>query len=226
VNTINSPEAVVAVSPEGSVSTEPPVALANQTTNVTFTCGGMGGPDNTFQWSHNGQDLSGETSPSLTITNITASDRGNYSCNVSNRAGFGASTSALLVGVEFVEEPMDMDVQSGEVVTLNCSITGSEPITYTWYKDGVRLEARRSSMLVFHPISSFDSGVYRCTALNAVNGLASRVFTVSVAVSRFPPESVNAPSLLGGVLGGVTAVVMGGFLVIAVFICYKVSAGP
>jgi hypothetical protein len=81
-------------------------------------------------------------------------------------------------------------------------------------------------MLVFHPISSFDSGVYRCTALNAVNGLASRVFTVSVAVSRFPPESVNAPSLLGGVLGGVTAVVMGGFLVIAVFICYKVSAGP
>ena len=49
---------------------------------------------------------------------------------------------------------------------------------------------------------------------------------ILVAVSRFPPESVNAPSLLGGVLGGVTAVVMGGFLVIAVFICYKVSAGP
>ena len=88
-------------------------------------------------------------------------------------------SSLFSVGVEFVEEPMDMDVRSGDIVTLNCSITGSEPITYTWYKDGVRLEARRSSMLVFHPISSFDSGVYRCTALNAVNGLASRVFTVS-----------------------------------------------
>ena len=74
---------------------------------------------------------------------------------------------------------MNMTVQSGDIVTLNCSITGSEPITYTWYKDGVRLEARRSSMLVFHPISSFDSGVYRCTAVNAVNGLASREFTVS-----------------------------------------------
>ena len=84
------------MSPEGSVSTEPPVALANQTTNVTFTCGGMGGPDNTFQWSRNGQDLSGETSPSLTITNITASAEGNYSCEVSNRAGFGSSISSLI----------------------------------------------------------------------------------------------------------------------------------
>ena len=84
------------MSPEGSVSTEPSVVLANQTTNVTFTCGGMGGPDNTFQWSCNGQDLSGETSPSLTIANITASDGGNYRCKVSNRAGFGSSTSVLI----------------------------------------------------------------------------------------------------------------------------------
>ena len=84
------------MSPEGSVSTEPSVVLANQTTNVTFTCGGMGGSENTFQWSRNGQDLSGETSPSLTITNITASAEGNYSCEVSNRAGFGSSISSLI----------------------------------------------------------------------------------------------------------------------------------
>jgi hypothetical protein len=226
VNLIESREAIVTVSPNNSVEVTPRIILAKQRTNVTFTCVADGGPGNSFQWFHNEQMLEGERNQTMSLTGIGKPNEGDYTCLVTNEAGFGSATSVLTVGIEFVEEPMNMTVQSGDIVTLNCSITGSEPITYTWYKDGVRLEARRSSMLVFHPISSFDSGVYRCTALNAVNGLASRVFTVSVAVSRFPPESVNAPSLLGGVLGGVTAVVMGGFLVIAVFICYKVSAGP
>ena len=86
------------VSPGDSVTVEPNPALLNQTDNVTFTCGAMGGPSNSFQWSHNGQDLSGETTSTLTPTNISASDDGNYTCTVSNSAGSGSDV-AMLIGM-------------------------------------------------------------------------------------------------------------------------------
>ena len=86
------------MSPEDSVTVEPSPALLNQTDNVTFTCVAMGGPGNSFQWSHNGQDLSGETTSTLTLTNISTSDDGNYTCTVSNSAGSGSDV-AMLIGM-------------------------------------------------------------------------------------------------------------------------------
>ena len=84
------------MSPVGSILVNPSVLLVNQTDNVTFTCGAMGGPGNSFQWSHNGQDLSGEITSTLTLTNISASDDGNYTCTVSNSAGSGSDVSMLI----------------------------------------------------------------------------------------------------------------------------------
>ena len=95
---IHFPVFFIPVSPDGSVSVNPSVLLINQTDNVTFTCGAMGGPGNSFQWSHNGQDLSGETTSTLTLTNISASDDGNYTCTVSNSAGSGSDV-AMLIGM-------------------------------------------------------------------------------------------------------------------------------
>ena len=92
------PFLVLSVSPDDSVSVNPSVLLVNQTDNVTFTCGAMGGPGNSFQWSCNGQDLSGETTSTLTLTNISASDDGNYTCTVSNSAGSGSDV-AMLIGM-------------------------------------------------------------------------------------------------------------------------------
>ena len=83
------------MSPGDTVTVSPNPALVNQTDNVTFTCGSLGGPGNTFEWSFNGQILSGATDSSLTISNGTASDGGNYTCEVANSAGSGSDAATL-----------------------------------------------------------------------------------------------------------------------------------
>ena len=83
------------MSPGDTVTVSPNSALVNQTDNVTFTCGSLGGPGNTFEWSFNGQTISGATDSSLTISNVTASDEGTYACEVTNSAGSGSDAATL-----------------------------------------------------------------------------------------------------------------------------------
>ena len=83
------------MSPGDTVTVSPNPALVNQTDDITFTCGSLGGPENTFAWSFNGQIVSGVTDSSLTISNVTASDGGNYTCGVTNIAGSGSDAATL-----------------------------------------------------------------------------------------------------------------------------------
>ena len=85
------------VSPEGSVSSSPSPVLVSQTHNTTLNCSSSGGPDNMYQWFHEGSILPGETNPTLTLTDVMVSNEGNYICRVSNAAGTGNS-STLVVG--------------------------------------------------------------------------------------------------------------------------------
>ena len=84
------------VSPEGSVSSSPSPVLVSQTHNTTLNCSSSGGPDNMYQWFHEGSILPGETNPTLTLTDVMVSNEGNYICRVSNAAGSGNSTTAIV----------------------------------------------------------------------------------------------------------------------------------
>ena len=84
------------VSPEGSVSSSPSPVLVSQTHNTTLNCSSSGGPDNMYQWFHEGSILPGETNPTLTLTDVMVSNEGNYICRVSNAAGSENSTTAIV----------------------------------------------------------------------------------------------------------------------------------
>jgi len=88
-----------------------------------------------YQWLFNGTNIPGATGSSLTITNATASNGGNYSVTIASPWGIQTSTQALLT----VLQPPIIDTQPanaagllGGGATFVVSAHGLEPLYYQW----------------------------------------------------------------------------------------------
>ena len=122
------------MSPEGSVSLSLEMVIADVGRNVTFSCSVQGGPDNEYQWWHNGGNLIGETNTILTIGNIDAVNGGNYTCVVSNAAGNYSATATLYVVPTIVTQPADILTRNGTVVNFSCEAESFPAPEYQWDK--------------------------------------------------------------------------------------------
>ncbi|XP_019855187.1 PREDICTED: receptor-type tyrosine-protein phosphatase F-like isoform X2 [Amphimedon queenslandica] len=157
-----SDEAVLTVSPEGSVEIDPAFTIATNGSTVTFTCSARGGPNNTFVWTRSNAtgsmanetelmslaamipidvdgflDLAGpliiENGTELTLEYINATmDGSNYSCVVINEAGFVAVETTLYVAPIITLHPQDRLVTQGEYFTLSCLADAFPSPTYQW----------------------------------------------------------------------------------------------
>ncbi len=78
------------------ITNQPMAQAALQGQSATFSVQAVGIPTPTFQWNHNGAPVSGATSATLTLTNISGTDAGAYTVTVSNSSGSVASATALL----------------------------------------------------------------------------------------------------------------------------------
>ena len=158
----------VAVSPEGSVAVSPEMEIADVGGTVTFTCSARGGPDNTYHWQNDEEDLMNETDTTLIISNITAMNGGSYTCVVSNAAGNDSATAVLHVEPIIVTQPTDILTRNGTVVSFTCAAESFPAPEYTWekYNEGSSSFNRVSSgpVLEFTPAVFGDEGSYRCVA--------------------------------------------------------------
>ncbi|WP_162927078.1 beta strand repeat-containing protein [Flavobacterium psychrotrophum] len=107
------------------------------TFSVTVSSVSSGTETNTYQWEKNGIALtnggriSGATSPTLTITNITATDYAIYRCVVSNSVGAAFSNSAYLNSV-FLTTTTSAATCLNTATTLEATAVGNTP-QYQWY---------------------------------------------------------------------------------------------
>ena len=54
----------------------------------------------------------------------------------------------------------------GESITLSCAVVGTEPITYSWYKDNEKLIGEDRNVYVLNKVSRVGEGVYKCIVTN------------------------------------------------------------
>ena len=156
------------MSPEGSVAVSPEMEIAVVGGTVTFTCSAQGGPDNTYQWQNDGQDLMNEADTTLTVSNISAMNGGNYTCVVSNAAGSDSATAVLYVEPIIVTQPTDILTRNGTVENFTCVAESFPAPEYTWkiYNEETDSFDMVSSgqVLEFTPAVFGDEGTYRCVA--------------------------------------------------------------
>ena len=89
------------------------------------------------------------------------------------------------VGVLVEVPPMDQSVNVNDTLLLACVVSGSEPISYQWLKDGVplqddgRVSGSNDIMLMVEPVEGDDFGGYQCNASNDVDQVLSEVAMVA-----------------------------------------------
>jgi hypothetical protein len=143
------------------------------------------GSNLTYQWRKGGTNLTGETNPTLTKTNTTTGDSGNYDVVVS---GVGAPATSLpvtiaisaLVQPVFTTTPVAQTFYAGYPATFTAAATGGE-LTYTWKKGATTVGTGET--LTLPAITAADAGTYTVTAANAVGNVStSAVLTVNAPV--------------------------------------------
>ena len=161
-----------------------PSNILSRGANVTLTCSARGGPDNVFQWQKNGADLPEEDQTTLQLTDIDATDGGEYTCVVSNAAGNSSMSTTINIRLYFDMQPMDINTEAGQNHMLTCGAEAFPEPTIQWFRDdgadfGMNVTGMDTSDLMFTPVQFGDEGDYYCTATSNEESTNSSTVTLT-----------------------------------------------
>jgi len=147
-----------------------------------------------YQWSKDGallQDVTGKivgsTTNSLTINNLVAADKGNYSVLVkllgTTLTENPAADLKVVISPVIKTQPTDVTVQSGKSMILDLVAEGTdanEVLVYKWYKDGQWVSTSNESAYTADPVTVDDAGDYYVEVSNDCGTVKSNTVKVSV----------------------------------------------
>jgi hypothetical protein len=170
-------------------------------TTVIFSATALGAPSLSYQWHKNGAmltdggNVSGSTTPSLTLSNVQTADMASYSLFVTNEVNRTASLPALLTVVgppAIVTQPEDQTVTAGTHVQFNVAAIGLPSLAYQWWRNGTNPVGGNSPTLTLSSVSRAQNGIYSVMVTNAVGGILSSNAVLKVLV----PQLLGSPLLL------------------------------
>jgi hypothetical protein len=197
----------------GPVITPVPT-ITSQPAAVTVTAGGTAtfavtatsstGGSLTYQWLLGGVALSGQTSSTLTLTNVQAAQAGSYSVTVAAVGGTSVTSNAAALTVTaaaptptpvtITSQPASQSVNAGASVTFTVAASGSGTLAYQWAKNGVAISGATAATYSITNVSTTDAGSFTVAVSNGSSSATSNaaVLTVTqVAVTRLVNVSVS-----------------------------------
>jgi hypothetical protein len=192
--TIASSSATLAVLVPPTIVTPPASATVVAGSNASFTVTAAGSGTLTYQWLKNGATISGATSATLTLNNVSATDAANYSVTVANATASVTSSTAtltVLVAPAITTQPVSASVVQGNPVTFTAAANGTAPLVFQWLKNGTPISGANSNVLSLAAVTTNDAASYSVVVTNIVGTIASSSATLTVLV---PPSIVTAPA--------------------------------
>lgn len=154
------------------------------------------GADLSYQWRKDNVDMPGETSATLTLTNITAADVANYSCRVTNPCGNVTSANAALTLANptlITLQPTGDSLCEGENFSLIVA-AGGDNLTYQWRQDGIDIPGATSATYSVVGAAPEDTGSYTCVVTGDCGDETSNAAGVIVGEQTLitnHPDSAN-----------------------------------
>lgn len=182
-NSIQSNNMNLTVNEGPALSVQPLSSVACASSSAMLSVSATGTAPLTYQWYKGGIAVAGGISNTYIIGSSTSSDAGSYYCKVSNACGFVNSNAATLT----VNNPAIITAQSGDSIKcvgssmqFSISATGSAPITYQWYRNGVSILGASSAVYSIGTVATTHSGDYYCIVTNACTSVQSNTKTLTV----------------------------------------------
>ncbi len=136
-----------------------------------------------YQWRKDGQSLSGETTPSLSVASFEASDAGSYDVVITNAFGSVTTGGAMITSAvtpTIVSQPSGAFRCERSTVVFEAVAAGTEPLIYQWRKDGTPIDGANHSVLTLSAIEMSDAGFYDVVVTNLCGSVASFVANLGV----------------------------------------------
>jgi hypothetical protein len=157
---------------------------AGQTATFAVTASGSG--PFTYQWYENSMAVTGATSSTYTTAPTAMGDNGAvFTVTVTSAAGTVTSVPATLT-VQAIKpaiaiQPASQSSTAGQTATFTVSATGTGPLSYQWYENGVPIRGATGSTYTTPPLTTGDNGaVFTVTVTNSAGSVTSTVATLTV----------------------------------------------
>ena len=196
-----------------AIVAQPANALSVVGSNITVTVTASGSAALAYQWSKNGTPLanggnvSGATSPTLALANVSVTDAATYSVTVTNAVGSATSANAALTvqsPPSIVTQPASQFGALGSTISVSVTATGTGPLNYQWFKGGIALGesanivGSTSNILTIVALTTNEVAAYFVVVSNVVGSVTSTSASVSdnaaPVINAQPASQVTARS--------------------------------
>jgi pectate lyase len=184
-----------------SISTHPASQTVNAGSNVSFNVAAGGTAPLSYQWYKDGSPVAGATSPTLSLSNVQASDAGGYAVTVTNGAGSLTSNPATLTVItppSIITQPASQTVNAGQTATFTVAASGTAPFNYQWQKNGSDIAGANAPGLTLPNVHDGDAGTYAVVVSNAAGSATSGGAILTVIT---PPTITTQPVAQSAPLG-------------------------
>jgi Immunoglobulin I-set domain len=136
---ITSAVAVITVQLAPLITTQPQSQSTPAGRTITFAVTADGSATLGYQWIRNGAAVAGNNLPTLTLTNASAADAGNYSVQVFNNFGVATSSTATLTVLQppvIVLQPQSVSLNRLNPATTygaQFSVVATDALGYAWF---------------------------------------------------------------------------------------------
>jgi hypothetical protein len=199
--TVTSSSATLVVVSAPVITSQPQSQSVMKAGTFTLAVGANGTGPLTYLWIYNGGTLSGATSSSLTISNLSNGRAGTYYAVVSNPYGSATSSVAtitMLVPLEITKQPTNQIVTTGSEVRFIVSAAGNGTMQYQWSFKGSLISGATNSTLNIKSAQPEYAGNYSVKVTDSTGSVTSSPARLTLIAPAPSLATGNLPTSAGG----------------------------